>query len=469
MLTMPNYINQTVNTILSLSSPHSIPPITFESGVERVYDQINCIPGVWSPIDHLAILWCNQLAIVLAKTLLEITEPRKQNQVRSVQGRLAILKSHLILGHGIEPFSGNDDSALSKFHLESLPTNQKAYHQFNPSPVAAPGPDDRADPPQSRATGSTSNHQSNSDEFRNLSSSSVVFTSRSFLSFGLFGAATQILPNQSSLVNEVQLPDLVSSLVAYKLDFRSGSECERGSAFAPLMRQETPLLGESKFHPHLRSAILYTHLSNAYTPSRKMDREEAQKKAGVRLTFWTHPMVCGGSSDRAIDEDGNQNGLIRKCTTSNSVVSDCIRLSSGRLVSAHPGIPVEGTGREQIVYIVWRGAFTAGEDLTGHRRGSTDPIVRPSDDQLYRRPPDWIGFALIDPPRLVGDLLLGVSQASFFLLDWILVLVSLGWLVAVYVLLEILFRVSGLLWIKLVGSAHLSLSRSRKQVRQVAV
>ncbi|KAA1092239.1 GPI inositol deacylase [Puccinia graminis f. sp. tritici] len=72
-------------------------------------------------------------------------------------------------------------------------------------------------------------------------------------------------------------------------------------------------------------------------------------------------------------------------------------------------------------------------------------------------------FALIDPPRLVGDLLLGVSQASFFLLDWLLVLVSLGWLVAVYVLLEILLRVSGLLWIKLVGSVDLSPSRSRKQ------
>ncbi|KAA1065412.1 GPI inositol deacylase, variant 2 [Puccinia graminis f. sp. tritici] len=639
MLTMPNYINQTVNTILSLSSPHSIPPITFESGVERVYDQINSlwrqsystqpnqgsleelvlvsiaggtsdttvssdsssllslapsstsltvfttgIPGVWSPIDHLAILWCNQLAIVLAKTLLEITEPRNQNQVRSVQDRLAILKSHLILGHGVEPFSGDSDSALSKFHLDSLPTNQKAYHlhppyqslrlttadfepdqpplvthiiplparpardsqftllstlvanhnlnvvackgsfethllgscqsvsardsqllprsQFNPSPVAAPGPDDRADPPQvttflqidhsllsssdflaiqvytskSTATGSASDHHSNSDEFlisefRNLSSSSVVFTSRSFLSFGLFAAATQLLPNQSSLVNEVQLPDMVSSLVAYKLDFTSGSECERGSVFAPLMRQETPLLGESKFHPNLRTAILYTHLSNAYTPTRKMDSEEAQKKAGVRLTFWTDPMVCGGSSDGRTMKieikmdlyESVRRVILRYRTAFVSLPAGWLALilafqlktlgEGGSFISF--GAALSQLVKDELakILLVIGGAqliqsfalqmvYSSG----GLQTGSSS-------------------FALIDPPRLVGDLLLGVSQASFILLDWLLVLVSLGWLVAVYVLLEILLRVSGLLWIKLVGSVDLSPSRSRKHDR----
>ncbi|OAV86627.1 hypothetical protein PTTG_29801 [Puccinia triticina 1-1 BBBD Race 1] len=172
MLTMPNYANQTVATIISLSSPHSLPALSFERGVERVYEQINTlwrqayqqsrpgplddlllvsisggssdttvsadssslrslapgshgltvfttgIPGVWTPIDHLAILWCNQLAAVLARALLEIAEPRSPSQAGPVARRLEILKAHLRLGHGLPPFFDRAGSpARSKFHI----------------------------------------------------------------------------------------------------------------------------------------------------------------------------------------------------------------------------------------------------------------------------------------------------------------------------------------------------------------
>ena len=41
MLLMPNYQLNSVNTILTLSTPHVVPPATFDSRIEDIYDEIN--------------------------------------------------------------------------------------------------------------------------------------------------------------------------------------------------------------------------------------------------------------------------------------------------------------------------------------------------------------------------------------------------------------------------------------------
>ncbi|KNZ60058.1 uncharacterized protein VP01_161g6 [Puccinia sorghi] len=602
MLTMPNYVNGSINTILSLSSPHSIPPITFESGVEKVYQEINTlwrqsystshqnnnslhhsmvlisisggtsdttvssdsssllslapssssltvfttgIPGVWTPIDHLAILWCNQLAIVIARTLLEITEPSKQSQVvESAQDRLTILKSHLLLGHGIEPFylqSIHSVAPLQKFHIDSLPTNPRAYHihtpyhslrltqnpaqptlvthiiplpsqnrsredeftllsnmvanhrlnvvactgsfethllkscqsisqrdsqllprsQFNVPSAPVPGPDDRADPPQvmtflqiphsilSRANflaiqvlrsapgSSPVDDDFLISEFRDLSTTTMTGPS-SFLSFCLFGASLPLLPSAPpSLVSTVRLPAFVSSLVAFKLDLKRGSECARGGMFAPLMRQETVLLGERKYHPNMRTAIVYTHFSNAYTPARRVSKEET----GVSLTFWTDPVVCGGPSEP------RRMAVRMRLDVYESVRKMVLRYRTA-LVSLPAGwlalimsVQMRRLGENgSVLSLPAALSLLIREDLgtimlaVGGAQLAQSLVLQTRYSALHDGPPAS-NFTLVYPPRIVADLLLGQAHSAFILLDWLLLLVSIGWLACVSLLL----------------------------------
>ncbi|PLW30230.1 hypothetical protein PCASD_16329 [Puccinia coronata f. sp. avenae] len=624
MITMPNYIHHSINTILSLSSPHSIPPITFDSGVESVYDEINTlwrtsysnsssqhgllddmllvsisggssdttvssdsssllslapptnsltvfttsIPGVWSPIDHLAILWCNQLALVMAKALLHLTEPRQPKQVGSVQDRLEILKSHLILGHGIEPFFSFDNthSHLGQFQLDSLPTHSKAHHlhpphsslrltkadlsptqpklvthiipvpgnlsqdyeftllsnlvanhrlnvvacngsfetdglrscqlisqrdsqlvpqsQFNVTFVPVPGPDDRAEPPlvntflqiphstlsrvgflaiqilnQSRQD--LSHDDFLMSEFRNLSSSTIVVRS-SFLGLSLFGASIQLLPTTANLVSSVHLPGLISSLIAYKLEFQRGDACTREGLFAPLMRQEALQLGESKFHPNIHSAILYTHHSSAYVPVLRMMSQEEKEKMGVRLTFWTDPLVCGGTSDThkmqvRIQMDVYESVrriLLRYRTAFVSLPLGWLALmlsiqfrkcsETGRFMSFGAALSLLVRDELLKIMLVVGASQLVQSTLLGYDSGigSASPISSRS-------------FGLIYPPPLVMHLLLGQSHFSFVLLDWLLLLVSIGWLVLVFVLLQLVVGTIASVWIRFGLSAHL--------------
>ncbi|PWN47729.1 PGAP1-domain-containing protein [Violaceomyces palustris] len=131
-----NYQQDSVDTIVTLSSPHGLPPVPFDKGVQKVYDKINhqnskqsglppliisiagglldtqlpsdptslslagisadcpaaristytsSMPALWSSVDHLAIMWCDQLREKIARAFLldsvafgMITEERNQ-------------------------------------------------------------------------------------------------------------------------------------------------------------------------------------------------------------------------------------------------------------------------------------------------------------------------------------------------------------------------------------------------------
>jgi glycosylphosphatidylinositol deacylase len=128
-------IDKLVDVVLTLSSPHLLPPLTFEHDMEAIYRRITyqhnassplllslcggvsdtqivsdmCaltqelvsvddgfavfttgVPGVWTGVDHQAMMWCHQVRWRLARVLLEFT------RVDSRQEQLAIAERWLL-------------------------------------------------------------------------------------------------------------------------------------------------------------------------------------------------------------------------------------------------------------------------------------------------------------------------------------------------------------------------------------
>ena len=116
-LAMTFGIEDLVDTIITLSTPHLLPPATMDAKIEQTYRKIHvptqaalisicgglsdtqiasdgcaldesllserggfavfttAIPGVWTGIDHQAIVWCHQLRWRVARVLLDMTKP----------------------------------------------------------------------------------------------------------------------------------------------------------------------------------------------------------------------------------------------------------------------------------------------------------------------------------------------------------------------------------------------------------
>nr|CAI6527347.1 CNT_HP1_G0015330.mRNA.1.CDS.1 [Saccharomyces cerevisiae] len=152
MLTLKNHVPGRVSTILTLSSPHAASPVTFDGDILKLYKNTNeywrkqlsqndsffsknislvsitggildttlpadyasvedlvslengftsfttTIPDVWTPIDHLAIVWCKQLREVLARLLLESIDASKPEKVKPLNQRLQIARKLLLSG-----------------------------------------------------------------------------------------------------------------------------------------------------------------------------------------------------------------------------------------------------------------------------------------------------------------------------------------------------------------------------------
>ncbi|ODQ63339.1 PGAP1-domain-containing protein, partial [Nadsonia fulvescens var. elongata DSM 6958] len=152
LVTLPDYTEGSVNTILTLSTPHVVPPATFDSDITKIYHLINqrwrdmftktknsndkisditlisiaggntdimvpsdycaidalvpatnglttfttSIPFVWTSIDHEAIVWCDQMRKVLAKALFEVIDPRVSGKTKSVQERMQVFRKHFL-------------------------------------------------------------------------------------------------------------------------------------------------------------------------------------------------------------------------------------------------------------------------------------------------------------------------------------------------------------------------------------
>ncbi|KAK7207132.1 GPI inositol-deacylase [Myxozyma melibiosi] len=157
MLTLPNYRPDSVNTIITLSTPHVVPPATFDWDIVNIFEKINqywrksysddlvgknplasvslisitggkldaivpsdftsvssllpstngftvftsSIPNVWTGVDHLAVVWCNQLRRAIAQALLHVVDTREPTQTKSLEARMEVFRSQFLTG--LEP------------------------------------------------------------------------------------------------------------------------------------------------------------------------------------------------------------------------------------------------------------------------------------------------------------------------------------------------------------------------------
>jgi hypothetical protein len=153
MPSMPNYQENTINTILTLSAPHARPPISFDPAMVSAYNRINAfwrnsflsksrrnslddvtlvsvagggldtmipseytsltslvpdthgftvftssIPNVWTAADHLAIMWCDQVRKALVRAIFDVIDARRPTQTRARPERIQALRKRLLTG-----------------------------------------------------------------------------------------------------------------------------------------------------------------------------------------------------------------------------------------------------------------------------------------------------------------------------------------------------------------------------------
>ncbi|CAG8493732.1 2131_t:CDS:2 [Paraglomus occultum] len=154
LFTMPNYEPGSINTIITMATPHLLPPAPLDWQISNIYTNINkywrksysngkassaplsdvtlisiaggnldtiicsdtaninslvpashgftvfttSIPNVWTSMDHQCILWCKQLVNVIAKTMLNIVDVRRAGQTKPRAERMKIFRKALLTG-----------------------------------------------------------------------------------------------------------------------------------------------------------------------------------------------------------------------------------------------------------------------------------------------------------------------------------------------------------------------------------
>jgi GPI inositol-deacylase len=154
VLITPNYQSNSVNTIITMSTPHARPPLSFDADMVQTYQRVNdywrdsysqksatsnplwhttlisfaggsrdtmvpsdytslsslvpeshgftvftsTIPDIWTSMDHLAITWCDQFRKVLVKSLFEIVDVRRAAQTKHRTERMKIFRKWLLTG-----------------------------------------------------------------------------------------------------------------------------------------------------------------------------------------------------------------------------------------------------------------------------------------------------------------------------------------------------------------------------------
>ncbi|KAL2261714.1 hypothetical protein VTK26DRAFT_3536 [Humicola hyalothermophila] len=154
MLIMPNYQANSINTIITMSAPHARPPVSFDRQIVKTYQDINdywrraysqqwandnplwhvtlvsiagggldtivpsdycrveslvpethgftvftsTIPNVWTSMDHLAILWCDQFRKAIVRAIYGVVDVHRASQTRPRAERMRVFKKWLLTG-----------------------------------------------------------------------------------------------------------------------------------------------------------------------------------------------------------------------------------------------------------------------------------------------------------------------------------------------------------------------------------
>ncbi|KAH8681412.1 PGAP1-like protein-domain-containing protein [Xylariales sp. PMI_506] len=179
MLIMPNYQSNSINTIVTMSAPHARPPVSFDSQIVDIYNDINkfwrhaysqkwandnplwhvtlvsiagggldtvvpsdyaslesitpethgftvftsTIPNVWTSMDHTAILWCDQFRKVVARSLFDIVDASRASQTKPRAERMRVFKKWFLTG-----LEDTAEKALSQAEPQILLTLDDDYN-----------------------------------------------------------------------------------------------------------------------------------------------------------------------------------------------------------------------------------------------------------------------------------------------------------------------------------------------------
>lgn len=153
-LVTPNYQPDSINTIITMSAPHSQAPVTFDGQMVQIYDAVNSywrsahsqerenenplqnvtlvsiaggsldtvvpsdyasvesilpethgftvftttMPTVWTSMDHLAILWCDQFRKVVTRALYDAIDVNRASQTKPRPERMKHFKKRFLTG-----------------------------------------------------------------------------------------------------------------------------------------------------------------------------------------------------------------------------------------------------------------------------------------------------------------------------------------------------------------------------------
>jgi glycosylphosphatidylinositol deacylase len=114
----------------------------------------------------------------------------------------------------------------------------------------------------------------------------------------LYSGVSTHLPAHRPLMNEMSIPALHSSLLAYNLHI-SRQVCGQGELFAPLLRQYITDVHESKFFVNVEDAMINLHGVSPYLPPALHSK---QLSNGMSLQIWLDP-TCDSSIDVVLQVD----------------------------------------------------------------------------------------------------------------------------------------------------------------------
>ncbi|PVU91224.1 hypothetical protein BB561_004512 [Smittium simulii] len=182
-ITLPNYVPNSIKTIITLSTPHTFPTVNLDSKVSNIYKNVNLfwskfdsnpifndlivvsiaggnmdklvnsdlsfigdiVPSyaglstltssmrnVWLSADHQSILWCCQFVRSLARALADIVDVRRSSQTKPADERLRMFKNRFSSGSlGLEDKDLKATGLSGRLHYNDTFFSSNGFNQFD--------------------------------------------------------------------------------------------------------------------------------------------------------------------------------------------------------------------------------------------------------------------------------------------------------------------------------------------------
>ncbi|KMU81010.1 GPI inositol-deacylase [Coccidioides immitis RMSCC 3703] len=319
VLTMSNYQTNSVNTIITMSTPHARPPVSFDSDLVHTYKQVNnywreaysqkwannnplwhvtlisiaggggdtivpsdytslsslvpethgftvfttTIPNVWTGMDHLSIAWCDSFRKVIIRSLFDVIDVRRSSQTKQRADRMSVFKKWYLTGMEVSA----ERKLPRKGHTTLLTLGPKSHLMPIPPRGGVPG---------KKLTLLTDQKLDSMETSRKL----------------------DVLPAERPMVIDIKVPALHSSLLSYKLHVES-KDCDGTELFKPMLRQYISGPYESKFFVNVRDAEINLHGIAPYMPPHIRDNAAA---TGISFQLWSDAS-CNGPLQLSLKVD----------------------------------------------------------------------------------------------------------------------------------------------------------------------